>query len=69
MAEAVEEPCSVVLRPVLVGVVQGLDDGVSEHVEGETGQVAQRVDDRSNQVVVQLNLRQNLEQEALGQKR
>ena len=51
------------LRPVLVGVVQSLDDGVAEDVEGEARQVAQGVDDRTNQVVVQLNLRQNLEQE------
>ena len=37
MAEAVEEPCSVVLRPVLVGVVQGLYDGVAEDIEREIG--------------------------------
>lgn len=51
------------LRPILIGVVEGLNDGVAEHVEGEAGQVAQGVDDGTDEVVVQLNLRQNLEKQ------
>ena len=45
---------AVVLGPVLLGVVERLDDGVSEDVEGERGEVLQRVDDGVDEVVVEL---------------
>ena len=42
------------LGAVLLGVVERLDDGVSEDVEGERGEVLQRVDDGVDEVVVKL---------------
>ena len=46
--------------PVLLRVVEGLDDAVAEHVERQASQILERVHDRTDQVVVQLNLRQDL---------
>ena len=45
---------AVVLGAVLLGVVERLDDGVSQHVEGERREVLQRVHHRIDEVVVQL---------------
>ena len=45
---------AVVLGAVLLGVVERLDDGVAQHVEGERREVLERVHHGVDEVVVQL---------------
>ncbi len=51
---------AVVLRLVLLGVIQGLDDRVAQNVERQARKISKRVDYGPDEIVVQLNLRQDL---------